>query len=270
MVKADSSSDDNPAEDPLDLFDALLNDKSLDSPPSDYSPAEEKSTMRIASSSRQSSVSQSPRPKTSISGSSRPIADGLGRTRLAPHMSGPSRSTSSRRPSSPTRSSLSAAGVSTISSAFTQISMGQAVRSYNSDKEIKPIARDDDAVTAPKSSKMFAQAAGIDLRRPQLDMRPNRQGPARPVPLGRQTLPSRLAPNGLPPRPPPMARRNFEIRIGNIPRGAKKDEVYHLLADGALHRYPFSSRERKLNFWIHLPTARATVGSWGQMNDGFG
>ena len=76
--------------------------------------------------------------------------------------------------------------------------------------------------------------------------------------------------NGLPPRPPPLPTRNHEIRIGNIPRGAKKDEVYTLLADNALHRYPFSSGTRKLNFWVHLPRGRDTVGSWGQMNDGFG
>jgi len=64
-------------------------------------------------------------------------------------------------------------------------------------------------------------------------------------------LPQRPLPTQANPSVPrvPQPGVNVEIMIRNVPQGCSKDELYSILGEQALHRAPFSPRDKKMNFW---------------------
>ena len=243
-------------EDLMDMFDKDLRAQTQpgdsDSPPSsDYSPAvEDKPSITL-------------RPKTmSIKG----------RAARSASATGPP-----ARASSPTNDTAVA---SNVSSAFTRLSLDKAAQGWSSGAP-KPIKRD--GQYAAEKARVPLEVALPERTAPHL----RKPGPLRPMPNvngrqqpGRNTIvnPFAAAQANLPKRPlgpprpgppPGLGSRNIEIRIGMVPLSSKKEEIYSLLADGALHRFPFSTKDYKLNFWIHLPRARIENGNWGQNNEGY-
>lgn len=96
----------------------------------------------------------------------------------------------------------------------------------------------------------FGQVRRIIGQRPQQQQQQQQLSQTRNGPAGPGFGPGRGRGPPLTFRGPPSSQpQNIEIRIDNIPQGSKIDELYRLLGDVALHRYPFSRHDWKLNFW---------------------
>lgn len=184
---------------------------------------------------------------------------------LPPHLAGlgPSRS------SSPPSSYVSATNGSHVSSQpSTRVTLGTAAAGWKFEQRSKVFARE--YTIDPKRGRNSHPS--ILRQGNALQMQTNLNGSRRPVhpggipPTRGQTFQPRPAPGGMQPRPgillnhapgpsPPMHHNhmernvNVEIRISNVPLACTKDQLYSVLGDSALHRAPFSTRERKLNFW---------------------
>lgn len=182
-------------------------------------------------------------------------------------------STPSSRPGSTPTSFLSANDDSQVSGSNSRVTLGAAAANWQFDHPgggswPKPIRRDQTMETrhsrfqTPSVMRLgnLTQAySTVDGARRNYNQSSNMQGirrfqpsfvrpgyePHAPIPDGFNPRSRLNLPDAR--RPDPMG--NVEIRIMNIPLGSSKDELYALLCDAALHRAPFSSREKKLNFW---------------------
>ena len=172
------------------------------------------------------------------------------------------------RTSSPPVSTVSAATKSHVSSApSSRITLGAAAAGWKFDQRSKPFEREytiDPKRARSQQPPIFRH--GYPSHPPSVFNSIRRAPPVGPPHNG-------VRGQGLPPRPMgamnggrPMSRfsgpsppftgidrnTNVEIRITNVPPTCSKDDLYSILGEYALHRAPFSSRERKLNFWYVL------------------
>lgn len=200
-------------------------------------------------------------------------ANGKGTTNgqrdIPPHLAGLAAS----RSSSPPLSAVSAASKSHVSSApSSRITLGAAAAGWKFDQRSKPFEREytiDPKRARNQPPSMFRQGHPLQpqhllngIRRPphsvpghaagpRGSMLPAR-GPPRPPMGGMQGLgPMQRfpGPGPVPPFAGSERHLNVEIRISNVPPACSKDELYAILGETALHRAPFSNRDRKLNFW---------------------
>lgn len=182
---------------------------------------------------------------------------------LPPHLAGFGHS----RSSSPPSSYVSASNGSHVSSQpSTRVTLGTAAAGWKFEQRSKAFARE--YTIDPKRGRnthpsILRQGNPIQM---QTNLNGNRRPlphlathsargqsfPPRPAPGGNQIRPGILinrAPGGPPPHHHSERNLNVEIRISNVPPACTKDQLYSVLGDAALHRAPFSTRERKLNFW---------------------
>lgn len=175
----------------------------------------------------------------------------------------------SSRSTSPPNSYVSATNGSNVSSnPSTRVTLGAAAAGWKFDQRAKPFEREytiDPKRGRSQHPSILRQGNPLQMRTALNGVRhPLNHGPANPA--RSQGFPARATAGlqGLPPRPgiltnrapgPPMPMNhsersvNVEIRISNVPPACSKDQLYALLGESALHRAPFSTRDRKLNFW---------------------
>lgn len=239
----------------------------------------EASSSSLKSDSQPSSTS-SPRSSTHTVPTGNVNGKGTtdGQRDIPPHLAGLTVS----RSSSPPLSAVSAANRSHVSSApSSRITLGAAAAGWKFDQRSKPFEREytiDPKRARNQPPSIFRQGHPLQpqhllngIRRPahtvpghagpRGSMLPAR-GPPRPSMGGMQgTGPIQRFPG--PGLAPPFAgserNLNVEIRISNVPPACSKDELYAILGETALHRAPFSNRDRKLNFWYVLISKLLTV-----------
>ena len=157
---------------------------------------------------------------------------------------------------SPRAASPTLTSISKTSSIIPMVSLTKAAAEWQPGQVPHPLHREDE-ITGERSATRTAVVPMRQDARRKVDLREGAamssrpRGPAR-LPPHSQYLPSRAhdprggwQPGG---RAPTSSPRPFEIRISRIPLGCSKDELYALMGSH-LHRSPFSTRDRKLNFW---------------------
>lgn len=186
-----------------------------------------------------------------------------------PHLAEP---TTASRVSSPPVSAVSAASKSNVSSnPSTRVTLGAAAAGWRFDQRAKPFEReytiDPKRARNPQPS-ILRQGHPLQMhsslmgnRRPPFGIANQQRTSAFPSRLPLRPTAGLQAPgqrpgifhNGVPSYPAPLHHTersvNVEIRISNVPPSCTKDQLYAVLGESALHRAPFSTKDRKANFW---------------------